>query len=159
MRASLMRQSWRFAKKGCLYNASAADVLDFFGSIILPRGMHLYHQRCFMRDAVDDWYMKCSGSGFFSLSSVERLPCWRYTLEEPLILPVTYRFAHALNRLIDVLPEFVYALMPPNFVLAQGHFEMEGRGQTHALSTTAHLCFFPEFGRTTDILPFSVISI
>ena len=112
---------------GFLHEAAAQDVLSFFGSITLPAGAQLYHQHS-SRDRIDDVYMESSGSGFFS-TSAERRPCWRYMLLEPLVLPVTYRFAAALGRLFDVLPEFVAAIMPPTFVLARGHYT-HMRGQT-----------------------------
>jgi hypothetical protein len=51
-----------------------------------------------------------------------------------LRLPVTYRFARAINRLVDVLPEFVSAIMPPSFALSQGHFGMRGQTHTHGSS-------------------------
>lgn len=112
-----------------LQDAGQQQVFIYFGACTLPAGTMLYHQSKGGQDGHGDYYMKARGSGFFSLNSRERVPAWRYVLQRNISLPVTCLHYPPLNKLVDVLPEFVAAVMPAEFELCDGHYS-EGRGQT-----------------------------
>ncbi len=112
--------------QGCLESSSGGEVLRCFGAYVLGTGTSLYHFN-HSSDDNDDVYMERSGSGYFSFDV--RTTCWRYKTLKDIVLPVTSALKEDGCR-VDVLPEFVSAIMPSTYSLDPEHFG-SARGNTH----------------------------
>lgn len=116
-----------------LQNADRESIRNIFGTVTLYPGTKLYRHYSRIMDDKSDFYMRSSGSGFFSITSDSgrSIPDWVYNVERPIELLDLQRMTSA-GRL-DIVPEFVYAItgICHGLNLMHGHFD---RGVTTCAS-------------------------
>jgi hypothetical protein len=113
-------------KPGHLKNNNLMDVLQFYGCCLLSAGTYLYHSRNTDIDKADDYYMNCSGSGFFSFNY--KSDAWKFQVMNDIVLPKVFTsHASKANGYFDILPEFIASIMPCDFT---GDTHYSDRGNT-----------------------------
>ncbi len=101
----------RGVQEASLANADSETLQSLFGTVTLPAGLRLYRHYSRLRDEDSDYYMKKSGSGFFSVTSDSgrSIPDWVYKVNKPITLVNLQRMTP--KGRLDIVPEFAFALL------------------------------------------------